>query len=104
MPVLPAEPDVFPEDLFVDGCAAHCPTRKWWVLHARPRQEKCLGRQIRANHVPFYLPLVTERRRNQQGRSMTSYLPLFPGYAFLFADPDERLVALSTHRVVRVLD
>ena len=39
-----------------------------------------------------------------RGRSVTSYLPLFPGYLFLLAERDECLAALSTGRAVRSLE
>jgi transcription antitermination factor NusG len=35
---------------------------------------------------------------------MTSHLPLFPSYVFLFGDRQERVSALSTNRIVRALD
>jgi transcription antitermination factor NusG len=35
---------------------------------------------------------------------MTSHLPLFPGYVFLRADAEGRLLALKTNRVVQSLE
>jgi transcriptional antiterminator RfaH len=104
MPILEAEPALFPGDLF----GAESPRveahggRDWWVLHTHPRQEKSLARDLYRRHIPFYLP-VTDRRSRVRGRILTSHIPLFTSYAFLLADRDERLGALATGRVVRAL-
>jgi transcriptional antiterminator RfaH len=99
MPILAAETDQFPESLFAEPAADRSADRMWWVLHTRPRQEKCLARQLLETRVPFFLPLIPRRSR-VRGRMMTSYNPLFTSYVFLFANHNERISALSTHRVV----
>jgi transcription antitermination factor NusG len=100
MPILPPEPAVFPEGLFDE--ADPSTGRAWWVLHTRPRQEKSLARQLHEKGIPFYLPLISRRLRFR-GRVLTSRVPLFGGYVFLQADPDERLAALATKRVAQAL-
>ena len=106
MPILPAEPDVFPGELFDVELSVRSerPTqaRDWWVLHTRPRQEKSLARRLFAQEVPFYLPTVARRCR-VRGRVLTAQVPLFPGYLFLWGDAAERQSALATNRVVRAL-
>jgi transcriptional antiterminator RfaH len=102
MPVLPAEPCWFPAHLFAEAPYQDLGRRSWWVLHTRPRQEKSLARQLHQGHVPYYLPLAPRRSRIR-GRLVTSYNPLFPGYLFLLAEPEERITALGTARVVRSL-
>jgi transcription antitermination factor NusG len=100
MPILPSEPQLFPDRLFEDrDKLTH---RTWWVLHTLPRQEKSLARQLHARNVPYYLPLIANRLR-VRNRPVTSHLPLFTGYLFLLADPEERLAALATHRVARAI-
>jgi transcriptional antiterminator RfaH len=102
MPLLPAEPEVFPPDLFADAPACVLEARSWWALQARPRQEKSLARYLHDHQVPHYLPLRKYRRR--LGRNVrTSHLPLFPGYLFLLGRHDERLAALASKRVIRAL-
>src|SRR3954453_13543576 len=101
MPILPSEPQVFPEFLFEPERGSFT-NRIWWALHTLPRQEKSLARQLHARRIPFYLPLVANRLL-VRNRPVTSHLPLFPGYAFILADPEERLVALATKRIVRPL-
>ncbi len=101
MPVLPQEPNTYPEDLFAPEFDAG--ERGWWVLHTRARQEKSLARQLHSARVPFYLPLIAKRAL-QRGRLLTSYVPLFTGYVFLLGQRDERVVALTTNRVVQSLE
>jgi transcriptional antiterminator RfaH len=102
MPILPAEPDRFPASLF-DPQPSDAVSRKWWVLHTKPRQEKALARQLSASAVSFYLPCVARRNRIR-GRVMTSQVPLFTSYIFLLADRAERVSALTTDRVVHSLE
>ena len=102
MPILHAEPSVFPELLFAGERAPEIACRSWWVLHTRPRQEKSLARALHEARVPYYLPQV-RRRSLVRGRPVESHLPLFPGYAFLLADREERVTALATGRIARSL-
>jgi transcriptional antiterminator RfaH len=76
---------------------------RWWVLHTRPRQEKCLARQLYEARLPFYLPQVA-RRTLCRGRLLTSHVPLFPSYCFVLADEQQRIRALQSQRVVRTLE
>lgn len=101
MSILPPEPHLYPEYLFDATEQQAVPARKWWVLHTRPRQEKCLARRLFHIRIPFYLPLVWQ---SHPGRAARSYIPAFPGYLFLFGDGHERIVSLSTNRVVRTLE
>src|SRR5947207_391033 len=89
MPLLAAEPNVFPADLFEPGVEVAAADSHWWVLHTRPRQEKALARQLLQHRVSFYLPTIAKRLRIK-GRNLTSHVPLFPGYAFLLADREQR--------------
>jgi transcription antitermination factor NusG len=102
MPVLAAEPNLYPADLLGTPLEQVATESQWWVLHTRPRQEKSLARQLLEQHIPFYLPLI-QRRFRLRGRNMTSHVALFPGYVFLLGDRDQRLGALTTNRVVRAL-
>jgi transcriptional antiterminator RfaH len=101
MPILPPEPALYPDDLFNLECTVAAGAR-WSVLHAKPRQEKRLLRDLRERRLACYLPLV-ERRLLIRGRPISSFVPLFEGYVFLLSRWEDRLPALSTRRVVRVL-
>jgi len=102
MPVLSQELDLYPDYLLGETEREEATEKVWWVLHTRPRQEKSLVRQLHRARIAYYLPLIPRRWR-LRGRTMTSHLPLFPSYVFLFADRQERVWALSTKRVVRSL-
>jgi transcriptional antiterminator RfaH len=102
MPILPAEPSVFPEELFAAEPEAAGGERMWWVLHTKPRQEKALSRELFQAQVPFYLPLI-KRATVVRGRVLHAHVPLFTSYLFLLGDRDQRLRALETRRVVQSL-
>jgi len=102
MPILSAEPNWYPESLFEASEKVEGEGRLWWVLHTKPRQEKSLVRQLHEGRIPFYLPLVP-RRSLIRNRTMTSYVPLFTSYVFLFATEEERVAALTTSRIVSQL-
>jgi transcriptional antiterminator RfaH len=103
MPVLAAETQWHPDNLFSEGDSPVPAGHVWWVLHVKPRQEKSIARELLKREVAFYLPLVTRRWRSRT-RTMASHLPLFAGYVFSRCDRAGRLTALSTQRVVRCLE
>jgi transcription antitermination factor NusG len=96
-------PSLYPDDLLDNPLPVDLKGRIWWVLHVKPRQEKQLASQLHRTGVPFYLPLGVHHWRLRK-RLMTSRVPLFPGYLFLWGDREERVAALATRRVVRSLD
>lgn len=104
MPLLPAEPSIYPDDLLGQADLPEAVgSRSWYVLHTKPRQEKSLARQLHKTRVPFFLPLVSKRWRSRR-HTLTSFVPLFSGYVFLHGTVEERLAALQTNRVLGSLD
>jgi transcriptional antiterminator RfaH len=103
MPILAPEPSWYPAPLFDEPTCPAEADRLWWVLHTKPRQEKSLARHLFGAQVPFYLPLVSRRLR-VRGRAMTSHVPLFGSYVFVLGTRDERVMALTTNRVVQCLE
>jgi len=101
MPILGAEPSIFPASLF-EQSLTDVEDRRWQVLYTKARQEKAVARELLGSEVPFYLPLVAKTSL-RRGRRSTSYLPLFTGYVFLFGNEAERLRALQTNRLSRIL-
>lgn len=101
MPILPAEPAIYPDDV-LDAPVATTARAEWRVLHTKPRQEKGLARDLLAREVPFFLPTVRRPHRSA-GRIRVAEVPLFDGYVFLRADRDQYLDALDSGRVVRAL-
>ncbi|HMP04616.1 MAG TPA: transcription termination/antitermination NusG family protein [Gemmatales bacterium] len=102
MPILPAEPDVNPADLLT-GTSAAAGGARWWVLHVKPRQEKALTRQLLKQRIGYFLPVYARQSRVRR-RLTTSWVPLFPGYLFLWGNAAQRLTALTTNRIVHVLE
>ena len=99
MPLLKIEPDIFPFNILELTAEEH----PWWVAHVRSRQEKALARYLRPLEVPFYVPQV-ENRKKRGGRNFVSHLPLLPGYVFFRGGNRERLAALRSDLLVRVLE
>jgi transcription antitermination factor NusG len=102
MPLLRAEPHLFPEDLFCDQDQFTCSDRCWHVSRTLPRQEKALARHLLNRQVPFYLPTISRRIRIRD-RAFNSHTPLFSGYVFVFANNDERLIELTSRRIAQSL-
>lgn len=100
MPLLQAEPEIFPETL-LDG--AEPSAGNWWVVYTLARREKQLCRQLWAKQIPFYCPTIARRYRSPAGRARTSHLPLFPNYVFFQGDEDQRYQSLATGCVIRCL-
>lgn len=101
MPTLAAEPNLYPENLF-EAETFDNPDRNWWAVYTKPRQEKSLVRQLVAQRVPVYLPLVNRQAVVNQ-RRIKSLVPLFTSYVFVYADPEERIKTLDTNRVVQMI-
>jgi transcription antitermination factor NusG len=85
-----------------ESLPAEQPDRRWWAVYTQTRQEKALARQLLAYRIPYYLPLIP-RNQLSRGRAVKSYIPLFPGYVFVYGCDDERVRAMTTNRVVTVL-
>lgn len=101
MPILIREPRAFPDDLLSSDKCYHS-DRAWRVVYTKPRQEKCLARELRRCQVPHYLPLVT-RQHFYRGRRVDSYAPLFGSYVFLHCTEEERIRSLGTGRISQLL-
>jgi len=106
MPILAREIDVYPEQLLEPPAedAAPAAAKPWWALYTLPRREKELMRRLRAWELPFYCPIIEQRKRSPQGRVRKSYVPLFAGYVFLCGGEEIRYRALTTHCVSRCLE
>lgn len=106
MPLLPSEPFVHPAELLAadpDAAAITAePIYLWWVLHTKPRAEKALARRLLGRDIGFFLPQY-HKQWLSRGRLLSSHLPLFPGYLFLYADGPARLAALETNLVANCL-
>src|SRR6478609_5795204 len=99
MPILPAEPDLYPPDLWQVDSTESQEGRRWWCLHTKPRQEKAAARDLRLKQVAYYLPQVIHEDRTPQGRKTRAIVPLFTSYLFLLGDDRERVEALRGNRL-----
>ena len=102
MPILDAEPDVFPPDL-LEAASDRSRGRRWWCLHTKPRQEKQAARALRKRTLAHYLPSVDHVSHTPGGRRIRSRIPLFPGYLFLLSDEYERVEATKGGHLANVL-
>lgn len=102
MPILPREPDVFPDDLF-EGFANE-EDSVWWAMYTLSRREKELMRFLRSFDVAHYCPLIAKKSRSKSGRVRTSYIPLFPGYVFVSANKEQRRRALTSNCISKTLE
>jgi len=76
--------------------------RQWLALNVAPRHEKKVSCQLEHKGYETFLPLY--RRQHQYGRRTREFqLPLFPGYLFCRADPNERLPVLTIPGVLQFL-
>ncbi len=103
MPILPREPDIFPANFLGSDDFGEDLDRQWWVYYTLSRREKDLMRRLTALEVPFYCPLISRKNRSPSGRVRTSYVPLFSGYVFSCATPEERQTALTTNCISRTI-
>jgi transcription antitermination factor NusG len=106
MPILPKQPDLFPTDLLEQFWAAESTPpvsadRRWLVYYTIARREKDLMRKLEAAEIPYFGPLIRRRLRSPGGRTRESFVPLFPGYVFSWADDDQRRAALATNTIAR---
>jgi len=103
MPILPAEPDIFPENLLEQDQPEADSEIRWWALYTLPRREKELMRRLRGVSIPHYCPLVKKRTKSPAGRVRTSYVPLFSAYVFFLGDEEHRYQALQTNCISRCM-
>jgi transcriptional antiterminator RfaH len=104
MPILPAEPDFYPVNLWSDDSPSPLRAGTWCCLHTLPRQEKAAARDLRSRGVSYYLPQVVHEDRTPQGRKTRSVIPLFTSYLFLCGTEQDRRDALRGNRLVKVLE
>lgn len=96
MPLLPKEPEIYPETIF------DLP-EPWAVAHVRSRQEKVLARHLLLSGIPFYLPQF-EKVVTSAERRRASHVPLFSGYVFFRGGSSARQTALRSNVVAHLIE
>jgi transcription antitermination factor NusG len=76
--------------------------RQWYALYVVVRHEKKVQSHLALKGIHNYLPLKDSIRWWKDRRKVVSF-PLFPGYIFIRIAPAERLSALNTPGVVRLV-
>ncbi|HOA75614.1 MAG TPA: transcription termination/antitermination NusG family protein [Phycisphaerae bacterium] len=77
---------------------------QWYVAHTKARNEKALTEDLTRMGIPCYLPLVQRETRSRRTRRISrSTVPVFSGYVFFNATPEQRYQSLTTNRIARVL-
>lgn len=104
MPLLPKEPDIFPDDLLDRDWTQCDPPPRWYAIYTIARREKALMRKLIEKSIPFYGPMIAKRTKFASGQSKTSYVPLFSNYVFLFGDGSHRQTALESNCISRVFE
>ncbi len=77
--------------------------RAWVVLHCRPRCEKKAVDFCERNGLPSYLPLRKKVHR-YGAREKSFWSPLFPGYTFCVARPEQCATLRQNRHVANLLD
>jgi len=75
---------------------------KWYVLHAKSRQEKRLAEALEAMQITYYLPLVKQVQYYGRRKAVVD-MPLFPGYMFLRGSLENAYQADRTKRIVKII-
>lgn len=65
----------------IETCFQHFPDRRWCLVQTRPRNEKYAHRNLNAEGILVYLPLLTKLEIHHRCKRVT-FLPMFPGYLF----------------------
>jgi transcriptional antiterminator RfaH len=102
MPILAPEVNLHPADL-LERAGRPGSHARWWVLYTLSRQEKQLMRRLHLFEIPFYAPLVRQKRRSPAGRFRESQMPLFANYVFVLGGEEERQAALKTNCVANCI-
>jgi len=110
--ILGPEADQYPADLFEVASSSVAPedgipsepaiSGCWWLIHTKPRCEKAFARRMFQLKQPFYLPCRMTRKKTR-GRIQESFLPVFSGYAFLYATESSRVVAYQGDHVAKLV-
>ncbi len=74
----------------------------WYALYTRPRHEKKVYEQLEEKGVESFLPMTKELRQWKDRRRWVE-IPVFSGYVFINIDLRNRVYALQTHGVVRLV-
>jgi len=74
----------------------------WYALYTKPRHEKKVYEQLLEKNIETFLPMVKTLRQWKDRRKWVE-MPLFNSYVFVNIDLKDKIYALRTHGVVRMI-
>ena len=74
----------------------------WYALYTRPRHEKAVNDLLENKGIRSFLPLIKQLRQWKDRRKWVE-TPLFNSYVFINIDLKDRLYALQTQGVIRLI-
>lgn len=76
----------------------------WYVIHAQTRKEREVETALQRQGLAIFLPMVTVPSRRRD-RKVTLRVPLFPGYLFINAKLNTKIIhkIIKAHYVFRLL-
>jgi transcription elongation factor/antiterminator RfaH len=74
----------------------------WYALYTKPRHEKKVEQQLTEKGVTAFLPMTKSLRQWKDRRKWVE-LPLFTGYVFINILLKNKIEALQTHGVVKII-
>jgi transcription antitermination factor NusG len=72
----------------------------WYAVYTRARHEKSVNHQLRTKSIETFLPVYKQRKRWNNGLTVQTEMPLFPGYLFTRIPLDSQLDVLRVPGVV----
>ncbi len=76
---------------------------RWWLAHTKARFEKAFAWDLVGRGIGYFLPML-ERVRFSGGRKRRMLLPLFTSYVFFNGTEEDRVGALATNRLCRIIN
>lgn len=74
----------------------------WYAIYTKPRHEKKVEQQLLEKGITAFLPMTKSLRQWKDRRKWVE-LPLFTGYVFLNIHLKNKIEALQTHGVVKMI-
>lgn len=75
---------------------------QWFALHVKARHEQVVAASLEEKSIESLVPVLNQRRR-WSDRLKTVQAPIFPGYVFCRLEHGDRLAAVQTPGVIRLV-
>ena len=75
----------------------------WWVAYTKAHSEKAFAWNLNSRGIGYFLPMceyvIFSGGRNRRGMKL-----LFPSYVFFCGSDEDRYTAMTTNRLIQVID